>query len=143
MTRKLISLAALALCAACASTQPATEPGAAPTSPSTPGAGDAIAGSVRSRQQDRLTADDIAAAHVSTAYDAVQRLRPAWLRSVTTATTTGAVTVRYNGRTIGGPNELRTINAADVISMQYLNPSTARSTLGGEYEYGAIVIVGR
>jgi len=142
MTRTLSYLAALAFCAACASTAPETEPAAAPPT-ATPGAGDAIAGSVRSRRQDQLTTEEITAAHVATAYDAVQRLRPGWLRSVTTATTTGAVTVRYNGRTVGGPSELRTINAADVISMQYLDPSTARSTLGGQYEYGAIVIVGR
>lgn len=142
MTRTLIHLSALALCAACASTAPATEPAAAPPPSPSAAPGDAIAGSVRSRRQDQLSADEITAAHVATAFDAVQRLRPTWLRSVTSAMSTGSVTVRYNGRTLGGPDQLRTINAADVISMQYLNPMTARSTLGGEYEYGAIVIVG-
>ena len=100
------------------------------------------------RRPDVLTADEIAEAGVPDLYQAVQRLRPQWLRgnggarSMSGRNTT-AVVVYQNGAELGGVEALRQIGPGFAAELRYLDGSEASNTLpglGSRLVSGAIVI---
>ena len=90
------------------------------------------------RKGNLLTAEEIAAAHadVTTAYDAVARLRPNWLagHGVTSAVSNGAGTefalVFVDGQQYGDLSSLRSIAAYQVGEMRYYNVTEAGARFG-------------
>jgi len=97
------------------------------------------------RNPNRLTADEIAASHESTAYDAVARLRSRWLRDRpgNEPDETGdpvAIQVYRNGQMAGGVDALREITAGDVDTIEWVAPMQARTRFGPRAAHGAIVV---
>ncbi len=104
----------------------------------------ASAGSGSSARSSRaaITANEITAAQVRTAYEAVERLRPTWLRS------RGLSSVRsgqqeypvifLNGNRYGLPPSLRDITATDVRSIVFIEPADATTRYGTGYTGGII-----
>jgi len=99
-----------------------------------------------------LTAEEIAEhPDVAKAYDAIQRLRPKWLRTRPTGNTRGtdgspfsnkkepAVYVNENPWT-GGLADLKNLPAADILEMKYMSGTQAVARYGNGHEYGAIFI---
>jgi hypothetical protein len=112
-------LLALALAAACGTAQ--TGPGVAPHSRSV------------------LTAEQIAAANVNTAYDALSRLQPGWLQSARS----GHVGIFINGTMAGGVDFLHQLPASQIGEARYVNRGNLRSELSptqAEGLTGAILI---
>lgn len=82
--------------------------------------------------RDRLTRADIEATPgLATAYDAVQRLRPHWLRVTGARASDGQVAVYHNNARVGGPEALRQIAIETVGSMRYLDAQDAANQLSG------------
>ena len=126
MHRAHIALTALlAFFAACA-THTATSAGPSPTS----SAGD----------QSSLTADEITAANLPTAYDLVERLRRSWLRA--DRVTGGAVVVYMDQQDIGGAEKLRDISSTEVASLQYFPNDKAIQRWGSGIQ-GSVIEVTR
>ena len=123
MSLKHLYLVAVAAIMACA---PAS--GTSGTSPT----------SVVPRRGNLLTADEIVAAHadVTTAYDAVARLRPNWLAAhgVTSGIDNGAGTefalVFVDGQRYGDLNSLRGIPAYHVGDIRYYDVTQAGARFG-------------
>ena len=85
-----------------------------------------------------ITADQIAAANVPTAYDAVDRLHRAWFRDLTG---TGDVVVYLNNqKQDGGKEALRNIPASEVQTLEYLRGSDAQMRFGQDAAGGAIIV---
>lgn len=95
-----------------------------------------------------LTADQISAIGVSTAYDAVERLRPQWLRRLQQRSLAGGggspdvgsedVVVYVDGVRSGGRDALKQVRADAVYQMRYLDASQATAEYGTGHLYGAI-----
>jgi len=91
---------------------------------------------------------------VTTAHDAVQRLRPNWLRPamgrIASSSMTGSSTERGTAATepiiyideVRQPNleALRTVAASKVVQMKYLDQNRAVQLLGPGHEAGAIQV---
>ncbi|MEJ2185647.1 MAG: hypothetical protein P8Z36_06870 [Gemmatimonadota bacterium] len=113
-------------------------------------AGCATAGSsgFRPGSGDTLEADEIqaAGAEIQTAYDAVERLRPRFLRLRANATAgvgtnrADPVVVYINGIRRGGVAELRRIRAAQVERIHYVRPTDAQTRYGNNHGSGAIEV---
>ncbi len=110
------------------------------------GAGTTTNGS--SSNRDLLTREEIEAAgpQIQTAYDAVQRLRPRFLRERSNPTAgVGAnrvdpVVVYVNGLRRGGVDELRRIRVESVQEIHYIRPSDATTRFGMNHGSGAIEV---
>ncbi len=94
-----------------------------------------------------LLGDEIQAAGVSTAYQAVARLRPEWLHrrgqiSVRDRSA-GAVVVYLNGLRQGGVNVLDAVAAATVVQMEYLSGQDATTRFGTGHGGGVILLTVR
>ncbi|HEX8393165.1 MAG TPA: hypothetical protein VF665_12545 [Longimicrobium sp.] len=114
-----LSLAALAATLALAGCS------AAPANPATGTAPVAA----RASDPSRLTQAEIEATPgLSTAFDAVQRLRPAWLRA-TGARSDGQILVFQNTTRMGTADALRQISIEVVGSMRYLDSVDANNQL--------------
>jgi len=91
-----------------------------------------------------LLGDEIHAASVTTAYQAVARLRPEWLRQRGRMSMrdpgAGAVVVYVNGLREGGATALDGIAAETVFAMEYLNGSDATTRFGTGHSGGAILV---
>lgn len=106
------------------------------------------ASSGRSSSGDTLTAEEIQreAPDLQTAYDAVERLRPRYLRERANPTAgIGAnrvdpVVVYVNGIRRGGVDELRRIRIAEVASIHYVRPTDAQTRYGNNHGSGAIEV---
>ncbi|HET6681461.1 MAG TPA: Plug domain-containing protein [Gemmatimonadaceae bacterium] len=88
---------------------------------------------------DILTSQEIAATPVDNAYDAVQRLRPEFLRERPTGF--GALqrpTVFINGIRRGGVEILRTISTTTISEIRYLSAPEASSRYGMDVVAGVI-----
>ncbi|NNC29628.1 hypothetical protein HKM21_10125 [Longimicrobium terrae] len=118
MLRKsaLVALTAALALGACAPA-PGASTGAAPSA-------------ARSSDPNRLTLAEIESAPgMSTAYDAVQRLRPAWLRVTGARASDGQIAVFQNGTRMGTVEALRQISLEVVGSMRYLDSVDANNQL--------------
>lgn len=107
-----------------------------------------------------ITADEIAKVHVQTAYDAIQKLRPAMLRQRQVASaigqggvslgaparsgsavTSGEVVVYADGTRLGPLENLRQIAASSVATLRYYSPSEAQLKWGSGHQGGAIEVI--
>lgn len=86
-----------------------------------------------------ITADQIAAANVPTAYDAVDRLHRSWFRDLTAQ---GDVVIYMNNQKLGDgtKEQLRQIPASEVQSLEYLRGTDATMKFGQEAQGGAIIV---
>lgn len=88
-----------------------------------------------SGSSDKLSKAQILESQTSSAYDAVSRLRPNWLRpagmTISGMNSGGApsVLVYVDGQRMGGVDVLRTITTAQVMSMEFLSPTRAATVL--------------
>lgn len=89
-----------------------------------------------------ITAEEIASIQVRTAYEAVERLRPTWLRArgMSNVTSGGQdyAAIFVNGNRYGELPTLRDIQASDVVSIFYLEPADATTRYGTGYSGGII-----
>ena len=97
-----------------------------------------------SRDRDVVTAAELAAVAGGTAYEAIQRLRPEYLRSrgvLSLDTPTPALPVVYlDDVRAGGLEALHTIRVADVYEIRFYNASDATTRFGTGHPGGAIVV---
>ena len=86
-----------------------------------------------------ITADQIAAANVPTAYDAVDRLHRSWWRDLTAQ---GDVVIYMNNQKLGDgtKEQLRQIPASEVESLEYLRGTDATMKFGQDAQGGAIIV---
>ena len=96
--------------------------------------------------QDRnlITADEIAKSNASNAYEAVERLRPAFLRTRGSQSLQNqeppTPMIYIDGMRYGPLQTLSSIPAIGIVSIQYLNAIDATQRFGFGNEGGAIVI---
>ena len=107
-----------------------------------------------------ITADEIATTSVQTAYEAIQKLRPAMLRQRQVASangqggvgegmpsakgsgvTSGAVVVYMDNTRLGDVEQLRGISASSIASVRYFSASEAQTKWGSGHPGGAIEVV--
>lgn len=135
----LLASCSVALFAACA---PATAEGGAAAGAST------STGTGSVRRSNMLTREELEGSGTSNLYDAINRLRPQWLRAGTNTQTTqrggGQQVVVYQGTTqLGGVEVLRQMAPSYVSSIRYLEGNQASNTLpglGSRVVAGAIVL---
>ena len=122
MRMRMIAAAALLALAACGTTSGTT---------STPGRGNSRL----------LTVEELSESHSSNLYDAVQRLRPAWLVPRYQGASRGAAAV-FIGSQRGGEIEfLRTIETANVREVHFLDAFEATSRFGRNVPFGVIQVI--
>src|SRR3954471_24697864 len=91
-----------------------------------------------------ITATEIAGVNGSTVYDAVQRLRPAWLlRSRPNPALPNQILVLYvdGQRYGGGIDGLRTLPLRSAYSVEFLSPTQAQARFGPGHSIGAIEVL--
>jgi outer membrane cobalamin receptor len=107
----------------------------------------ASAGARPSRTSDVITIEEIESASVSTAYEAVQRLRPSFLRGRGQSSIQnpgGDLPVVYvNGLRTGGIDQLHNIPAQDVREIRFISASDATTRYGTGHTGGIIEITTR
>ncbi|HXF94649.1 MAG TPA: hypothetical protein VNI61_00975 [Gemmatimonadales bacterium] len=91
-----------------------------------------------------LLAEEIQAVSATTAYEAVSRLRPEWLRRRGQISiqdpSAGEVVVYLDGVRYGGPGSLTSIRAEMVLQMEYLDGNDATTRFGTGHAGGAILV---
>jgi hypothetical protein len=99
------------------------------------------------KDRNLITADEIVRVNANTAYEAVERLRPAFLttRGATSLQDQSPVTavVYLDGLRYGTVTSLSTIPATGIASIQFLPPIEAGMRYGLGHEGGAILIVSK
>lgn len=80
-----------------------------------------------------------------TAWEAVEQLRPNWLRSRTSTITSGRIyaVVFVDGARYGGLDTLRSLPVANVEEMRYLSAQDAMTRYGSGYLGGVIEVIHR
>jgi hypothetical protein len=91
----------------------------------------------------RLDASEIAASGESTAYDALERLRPMLLRSIRTSSDLHERIVYLDGLKLGGIEQLRNIAAAGVAEIRAVNGIEATALFGTGNSAGAIIVTSK
>jgi hypothetical protein len=105
--------------------------------------GCAMAGSPPSAgSRGEITRSDLDRNSINTAYEAVQRLRPQWLRLRGQQTLSGGgdLVVYLDNARMGGRESLQSISVGGVESIQFLDPSAATLRWGTGHGSGAIFI---
>ncbi|PYO50021.1 MAG: hypothetical protein DMD72_03505 [Gemmatimonadetes bacterium] len=96
------------------------------------------------RDPNVVTQQEIADAHVSTAYEAIQRLRPMFLKTRGRTTVNGQANdyaiVFVDGQRFGDLNSLNNIVANSVLEARFLPGTEAVNRYGMEYGGGVIDI---
>lgn len=97
-----------------------------------------------------ITADELAAANVTNAFEAIQRLRPTWLRG-RGATSGRQVEGSENPNTLpslyvdnspyGDVSQLGNLNIANIAQIQFLSATEATTRWGTNNTGGAILVV--
>ena len=109
-----------------------------------------------------ITADEIARVNVQTAYEAVQKLRPAMLRQrqvasangqggvaekapriTGTGVASGAVVVYLDNTRLGDAEQLRSIAASSIGAVRYFSASEAQTKWGSGHPGGAIEVLSK
>lgn len=107
----------------------------------------ATAGGGPSRSAGTLRADEIAEAGVLTAHEAIERLRPQWLHTRSSPTSSNPdgspPTLYVDGIRSNGIRELERIRASVVEEMRFLSPTDATNRFGTDHTGGAILITTR
>ena len=100
--------------------------------------GGAAAGGARRGSSTRIVADELATVAELDLFGAVNRLRPTWLRPQSRGTL--PVVVVDGTPQAGGVDALRSMRAADVSELEYMNASDATTRYGTGYTAGAIIV---
>jgi len=99
------------------------------------------------RDRNVLTAAELERVPVETAYDAIQRLRPEFLRArgqVSLENRAASLPVVYlDDMWLGGPDALRTIRIGEVHEIRYYNAADATTRYGTGHASGVIAVVTR
>jgi hypothetical protein len=108
----------------------------------------ARSGGVLGGSQHLLTRADMEAVNVSNVYQAVDRLRPDWMRGRGPnpgGNPLGNMPVIYVGgvRQQGGPTVLRNIRVEEVVEVRYLSGVDATTRYGTDHAAGAILVTVR
>jgi hypothetical protein len=102
------------------------------------------AGARTHREPNVITQDEIAASNEATAYDAIARLRPLFLktrgRTTINAQTDEYATVFLDGQRYGNLSSLRSIVASQILEARYLPAAEAVGKYGMQYGSGVIDI---
>lgn len=107
------------------------------------GCASAGTGGTGSTAPTQITAAEIDAANVATAYDAVDRLARRWFRDLS-GNVSGSVSVYLDtNQRLGGASALRDIPARDVALLRYLRSDDAVARFGSEASGGAIIVTRR
>ncbi len=93
------------------------------------------------RSRNLITADELSGLSVSSAYEAVQRLRPAWLQ--TRGRSPLPVVYRNNTRWGSDPRSLESIQIDVISEMRFLSASDATTRYGTGFTGGVILVVTR
>lgn len=155
MTRIRLFVAAGTLAVAATAARPAAAQTAAPQPVS---AQDSVAAAAPAQQPQRderrrprrradvITADELAESGAADLYQAVQRLRPQWLRGSGARSLgggAGGVVVYQNNAELGGIEALRGVGIGFAAELRFLDGSEASNTLpglGSRMVAGAIVV---
>src|SRR5690606_18046936 len=96
------------------------------------------------RDRNVLTAAELERVPVETAYDAIQRLRPEFLRArgqVSLENRAASLPVVYlDDMWLGGPDALRTIRIGEVHEIRYYNAADATTRYGTGHASGVIAV---
>jgi hypothetical protein len=143
MTLRLIvgalTIGSLAACASGGSKPPAGAPSTTAAANTAPKRGSA----------NLITQAEIEATHLETVYDVVERLRPNWYRtrggrSEFTAGSSSAMLKAYlNSSPLGDVNTLRSVQAASVKEVQFLNAADATTRFGTGHDSGVILVTSK
>lgn len=92
-----------------------------------------------------LTAQEIQSTSGTDALTVIQTLRPQWLqrRGTSTLDRREMVKVYLDGSLMGGPDQLRHINAHSINSMKHLDGMEATQRYGLDHGQGAILVFTR
>jgi len=96
-----------------------------------------------SRNPNLITSEELRALDVSNAYEAIERLRPMFLRTrgVTSATAEAPLPVIYiDGIRAGSPDVMRTLPVVDVQEIRYVSAADATTRYGTGHMGGVIEI---
>ena len=94
----------------------------------------------RSGNRNVITAEELQQVDVSNAYQAIQRLRPMWLRSRSGG---GDPAVFIDNVRAGDLNMLETLYLTNIQELRYVSPSDATTRWGTGYPTGAIEVITR
>jgi hypothetical protein len=96
------------------------------------------------RSMSVLTADEIAELPVRTAFEAVQRMRPQWLRRRSSPTANNPApnlaVVYVDGVRWGDVNDLNSMRVENIESMRFLGSTDATNRFGTGHTGGAIMV---
>ena len=96
------------------------------------------------RSRNTILADEIKGVSVATAYDAVVRLRPSWLRSRGPISVqqpgAGQVVAYLDGVRVGGADALARIPVSNIVQIEYLSGYDATTRFGVGHDGGAILV---
>ncbi|MFO7261248.1 MAG: hypothetical protein DIU52_008825 [bacterium] len=99
------------------------------------------------RDRNVLTAAELERVAAETAYEAIQRLRPEFLRvrgRISLENPSASLPVVYlDDIRLGGPDALRSIRVADVYEIRYLGAADATTRYGTGHAGGVIAVVTR
>ena len=93
------------------------------------------------RDRNLITAEELSGLSLSSAYEAIRRLRPAWLQA--RGRSGPPVVYRNNTRWGGDPRSLENIRIDDVSEMRFLSASDATTRYGTGFTGGVILVVTR
>jgi outer membrane lipoprotein SlyB len=109
------------------------------------GCASSAAGSGSQRNSDVLTQEEMQEKHHTNAFDAIQSLRPVWLRDrgpqSLTLSTAGQLVVLLDGINVGGVSALRQIRVTEVQTLRYYSASNASSRFGAQANGGPVIFV--
>jgi hypothetical protein len=88
-----------------------------------------------------LTEDELGRASVNNVFDAVQRLRPAWLLPRYAGGTRGYPAVFVGSQRYGELEALRTLETANVREVHYFDAVDASSRFGRNVPFGVIQVI--
>jgi len=89
------------------------------------------------RNANLITAEEMADYAFPTVLDAIRRLRPRWLQP---RAGSGSPQAILDGTRLGGLDQLRVIDVADIVSIRFLSASDATTRYGTGFPAGAIEV---
>lgn len=94
------------------------------------------------RDRRRISPEELATQTTGTVYEAIERLRPIWLRSRSTTLATQAFPrVRVDGQDYGPVESLARIDVAVVSEIRFISARDATTRYGTGYPGGAILVI--
>lgn len=94
------------------------------------------------RNRHLITAEEISARKLLSAYHAVSTLRPNWLHRRGPVNTGNLDIVVYiDTSRMGGPRSLQAIPASEIKAIHFLSGRDAQTRFGEGHEHGAIIVI--